>query len=472
MLRDVNIIITDGQMGAGATVGEGVHLKIGASPIVSEELIAIRGTYDAKRIKQLLGLSPLADACMDSVANGAGLIYCMPVKPSTAGSVDIVKHTGAGTGTVAIVGTPNNTYDVVINVTETGGLNEAAITYSLNAGVTVSDEITIPLNGSYILPDTGISLTFTEGVQKATSFIDGDTYTFTATAPQLTNADILTAIGKIKNLKETFEFVHIVGETVAATWAAVSTAQNTLVTTDKIPMMFILEAYKPNAEEGTQAYIDGLIKARKTVYNYDLQVVTARANYVRMDGTTRNINLAGVICGLYARAKVQQSIGRTSEFPLSEDKVLKLMPEGIDEHIQYLDEAGYLTLRKYVGLDGYYVTNARMMCPEGSDYKYAEHTRVKNKLMRKIRKEALMQLHTEIDLADVDGSLQVLTKFLETPIEDLVKAKEISSGRIMLADGQNADSIIESEKVSVKAKFTPKGYAREFEIDLGMEKLV
>ena len=83
-----------------------------------------------------------------------------------------------------------------------------------------------------------------------------------------------------------------------------------------------------------------------------------------------------------------------------------------------------------------------------------------------------MQLHTEIDLSDVDGSLQVLTKFLETPIEDMVKVKEISSGRILLADGQNADSIIETEKVSVKAKFTPKGYAREFEIDLGMEKLV
>ena len=472
MLRDVNITITDGQMGAGGTVGEGVHLKIGASPIDSQEPIIIRGTYDAKRINYLLGLSPLADACMDSVENGAGLIYCMPVKPSTVGSVSEVKHNGTGTGKVAIAGKPNNNYEVVISITENGGLNEAAITYSLNAGVTVSDEITIPLNGSYILPNTGLSLTFTEGLQKDSSFIDGDTYTFTATAPQLTNEDILTAIDKIKNLKETFEFVHIVGETTAATWAAVSTAQKTLVNTDKIPMMFILEAYAPKADEKVQVYVDGLIKARKTVYNYDLQVVTARANYLGMDGVIRNVNLAGLICGLYARAKVQQSIGRTSEFPLAEDKVRKLMPEGIEEQIQYLDEVGYVTLRKYVGLDGYYVTNARMMCPEGSDYKYAEHTRVKNKLMRKVRKEALMQLHTEIDLSDVDGSLQVLAKFLETPIEDMVKAKEISSGRILLADGQNADSIIESEKVSVKARFTPKGYAREFEIDLGMEKLV
>lgn len=472
MLKDVNITITDGQMGAGGTAGEGVHLKVGASPVGSEDLIAIRGTYDAKRIKQLLGLSPLADACMDSVENGAGLIYCMPVSPSTAGSAGAITHSGTGTGTIAVVGTPNNAYDVIITVTETGGLNAAAITYSLNGGLTVSDEITVPLNGSYTLLDTGMSLTFTEGANAATSFIKEDTYTFKATAPMLTNADILAAIGKIKNLKEAFELVHIVGETTAATWAAVSTAQQTLVSTDKIPMMFVLEAYAPESAEQAQDYSDGLIAARKTAYNFDLQVVTARANYLRMDGTTKNINAAGIVCGLYARAKVQQSIGRTSEFSLSEEKVLKLLPEGIEEYTQYLDEAGYLTLRKYVGLDGYYVTNARMMCPEGSDYKYAEHTRVKNKLMRKIRKEALMQLHTEIDLSDVEGSLQVLAEFLSTPISDMVSDKEISAGRILLADGQSADSIIESEKVSVKARFTPKGYAREFEVDLGMEKLV
>lgn len=472
MLRDVNITITDGQMGAGETAGEGVHLKIGSSPMEGGGLIPIRGTYDAKRIKYLLGLSPLADACMDSVENGAGLIYCMPVKPSTDGTVGAVAHKGTGTGKVAVTGKPNNAYSVVITVTEPGGLNEAAVTYSLNDGVTASEEMTIPLTGSYALPDTGLTLTFTEGAQKEGSFLETDSYSFAATAPALTNADILAAIDRIKNLNESFEFTHIVGETTAATWAAVSEAQKTLANADKIPMMFLLEAYAPGADESAQEYADSLIKARKAVYNYDLQVVAARANYLGMDGATRNTNLAGLVCGLYARAKVQQSIGRTTEFPLSESKIVRLMPEGIEEQLEYLDEVGYLTLRRYIGLDGCYVTNARMFCPEGSDYKYAEHTRVKNKLIRKIRKEALLQLHTEIDLSDVAGSLKVIAKFLETPIEQMIADKEISSGRVLVADGQSADSIVQTERVSLKARFTPKGYARELEVDLGMERLV
>ncbi|MEG1931292.1 MAG: DUF2586 family protein, partial [Anaerovorax sp.] len=81
MLRDVNIKVTDGQLGAG-TDSVGVHIKIGASPIISNEPILIKGSYDAKRIKFILGNCPLADACMDSVENGANIIYCIPALPS------------------------------------------------------------------------------------------------------------------------------------------------------------------------------------------------------------------------------------------------------------------------------------------------------------------------------------------------------------------------------------------------------
>lgn len=55
------------------------------------------------------------------------------------------------------------------------------------------------------------------------------------------------------------------------------------------------------------------------------------------------------------------------------------MPEGIEDHISELDDAGYLTWRKYYGIDGCYVNNARVLCREGSDYRYAEHVRVLNK---------------------------------------------------------------------------------------------
>lgn len=465
MLRDVNIKVTDGQLSAG-TDSVGVHIKIGASPMIGSEPILIKGSYDAKRIKSMLGNCPLADACMDSVENGANIIYCIPALPSKVGVVSAPVKTGTGTGTLVLSGIPNNSFDLVFDITETGGLNKATFTYSLNDGISTSEEITMPLSGTFIIPDTGITVKFAEGGQKDTSFILGDQIKAKATASSLTNSDILNAVGKIKNLNIAAEFVHIVGETSQETWAAVSAEQKALFETQKIAMLFLLEAYKPKEDETAEVYTDSLISARKGINNYDIQVVVARCNYVRMDKTIKNVNMAGIVCGWYASASVQKSIGKTSEFSLSETKGLTLMPPGIEDELERLDYAGFLTFRKYIGLEGLYVTNARVFCPEGSDYKYAEHVRVKNKIIRKIRKEALLQLQSEVDLTDVDGGLQAIGKILEAPLDEMVAAKEISAGRIIIPAGQD---ILKTEKVSLKVRFTPKGYAREFEIDLGME---
>ena len=40
------------------------------------------------KIRDRLGLSPLADSVMDSVENGASRIYCFPVKATTGIPVD------------------------------------------------------------------------------------------------------------------------------------------------------------------------------------------------------------------------------------------------------------------------------------------------------------------------------------------------------------------------------------------------
>ena len=96
MFGDVNITVQDGGLGL-ASSGEGVHVKIGASPAGPDPVI-IRGGMTAARIKELLGLSPLADAAMLSAENGAGKIICLPVAASTAGTVGAVTKDDAATG--------------------------------------------------------------------------------------------------------------------------------------------------------------------------------------------------------------------------------------------------------------------------------------------------------------------------------------------------------------------------------------
>lgn len=468
MLRDVKTTITDGGLAAGGTKGEGIHFKIGVSPVGAAEPIRINGTMNAKSIKEKLGMSPLADACMLSVENGSNIIYCIPVQGSVAGTIKEIQKSGLGKGNCTVEGKPYNDYDIAIRFEKQGGFNQAVFRYSIDNEFSYSDEITLSLNGEFELPQTGLKLKFTEdAVDKASSFQVGDSYKFSTTAPQMTNQDALTALEKMRASNISFEYVHIVGESTKTLWSALAIEAEKLLSEYHKPLFFILEARRQTPEEKTiDEYVQYLVGEQKGLISYDIQVVAARSLYTRMDGSTKDINNAGIVCGLYSKARVCQSIGETKVFSIPENKMLKLLPEGIENYISALDEAKYLTFRKYEGLENFYVTNARMMAAEGSDYQYAERVRVKNKIVRETRKEALLQLQSEVDMSDPEGSLQAIAKFIETPLDKMTTNKEISSARIVIPEGQD---VLTTEKLKLLIRYVPKGYIRELEIDLGME---
>ena len=466
MLRDVNTIITDGGLGVDTTKGVGVHFKIGVSPIESSVPIVITGTMNATKIKEKLGLSPLADACMDSVENGSNMIYCLPVSASVVGTIGTLAKVVTGLGQCTVTGEPNNAYEIIVKFTGAGGFNEAVLRYSVDGGYSFSDEITLSVNGEVSIPFTGVVFEFTENVVKADSFKIGDTYNVKTDAPQMTNEDVLGAIVKLRSTAYSFEFVHIVGESTKALWAAVSSEEQTFYEQYKKPLFFVLEARNITEDESLDEYAQYLVDERIGLQNYDIQIVTARSLYTRMDGTIHDINNAGIVCGLYSKSKVQQSIGEVKSFSISENKMLELLPVGIEDYIGILDETKYLTFRKYEGLEGNYVTNARMMCPDGSDYRYAEDVRVKNKIVKETRKKALLELQSDVDMVDVQGSLETMAKFIQIPLDIMARSKEISSAKIIVPEGQD---ILATEKLIIVIRYIPIGHIREIEIDLGME---
>ena len=60
MLRDVRSNVTDGLLGFATATGDGLHIKIGVSPSVTEKPITILGSMGASTIKSKLGPSPRA----------------------------------------------------------------------------------------------------------------------------------------------------------------------------------------------------------------------------------------------------------------------------------------------------------------------------------------------------------------------------------------------------------------------------
>ena len=128
--------------------------------------------------------------------------------------------------------------------------------------------------------------------------------------------------------------------------------------------------------------------------------------------------------------------------------------------------AGYLTFREYDGLDDLYVYHTKMMCPDGSDYRYAEDVRVRNQIVRETRKKALLFKNDDIDLTDIQGELEARAKFIATPLDRMVKNKEISSYEIIVKEGHE-ETFLEDETMRVKIRYLSRGYIREVEIDLG-----
>lgn len=485
MLRDVKSHVSDGLLGFATATGDGRHLKIGVSPVVSGVPIVVTGEMEAAQIKNRLGLSPLADAVMDSVQFGAARTYCLPVSATTAGELGNVSKTGDGGGEMTVDGSPTNAFSVIVKITAQGGLNSAAFVVSIDGGNTYTDELTVPVTGDYELEGTGLKLKFaeaTEEAQKPSSFLVNDTFSFKTTAPTMTNGDVLAAIEKLKNYAEEYEFIHIVGESDLPLWQAVSEAQVQLRDVYHKPVFVVFEAARPAPLQGgdVSPTADGegdltdwaleMEAKKKKVKNYDVQVVTAWGRLVKLDGTTQIVNLAGVVCGLYAKAAVQTSIGKTrteAGFGIPKTKLEELLPAELDNSIiEILDKAGYLTFREYDGLDDFFVYHTKMMSPDGSDYRYAEDVRVKNKIIREVRKEGLLLLNDDIDLEDVQGELETRAKFMFAPLQRMIDNKEISSAQITVPEGQEK-TILEDETMYVKIRYVSRGYLREIDVDIG-----
>lgn len=476
MLRDVKSTVSDGQLGFATATGDGQHIKIGVSPVESDVPIVITKDMNAATIKSRLGLSPLADATMDAVQFGASRVYCIPVKAATPGTVgEVKKEGGESGGTLTVEGTPTNAFGVIVRITAQGGLNTAAFAVSIDGGYTYTDEFTVPVSGSYALEGTGLTLKFAEAAaedQKPSSFLVGDSFAFTTTAPTMTNGEVLAAVEKVKNFSEEFEFVHVVGGSALPLWQAMDEAQKELFATYHKPAIILFEATYPEipANGDLTEWALQMEADRKKVKNYNIQVCTAWGRLVRLDGSTQVVNLAGLVSGLYARAPVHESIGKTrpeAGYGISKSRLLELVPAGYDSSIiELLDVAGYLTFREYDGLDDFFVYHTQMMSPNGSDFRYAEDVRVLNKVVRETRKEGLQFINDDIDLEDIQGELEARAKFLFVPLQRMIDAQEISGAEITVPEGQE-QTFLETEMMSVKVRYLSRGYIREVDIDIG-----
>lgn len=78
--------------------------------------------------------------------------------------------TNVGTGTIAVSGTPTDSFQIVLQIVQTGSLGFGQFKISLDGGTTYGANTTMPASGQYTVTGTGISLLF------GGSFVQNDLY--------------------------------------------------------------------------------------------------------------------------------------------------------------------------------------------------------------------------------------------------------------------------------------------------------
>lgn len=445
VLPDVDVEIQDGGLGLNGGVPSGIHVKIGSCTLAAVGSFFTITKPD--QVPEKLGSGPLADACLDSLQLGSQQVIAVVAAASVAGTNGAVAKMGTGTATNAVTGTPNNKYDVIIEILKGGTLNVAQYRFSIDGGDNWSPKKTVPTNGAVEITGTGVTITFTAGVPADGSFVEGDKYTFSTTAPAISNSDFLTALAVVKNNNMSYEFIHVVGQSAPALWAACGAEADTLFQ-NHVPMFFVMEARNIGAAETIDTYVSALITDAATFTHPRVKVVALRLETASLNGLIRDSNGSGLYCGILSKAKEHESPGKVMSFPVT--PAIAIKPNGInDGHIAQLDAARYVTFRRYEGLPGIYVTNGKTMAAPGSDYEYVETLRVANKAARLVRQAALFYAQSE---GDKDG-INNLKSNMEAPLDNMMGPDTKQIGGYKLTIDPNQDIITTKTLVTELAIF-------------------
>ena len=90
--------------------------------------------------------------------------------------------------------------------------------------------------------------------------------------------------------------------------------------------------------------------------------------------------------------------------------------------------------------------------------------RVVNRIVREVRQAGLPLLQEDIAVEDTQGELERRAKYMEAPLDDMVRNKEISSAQITVPEGQD---IIRNERMDVVVRYVSRGYIRTIHVDIG-----
>lgn len=424
------------------------------------------------------GQGPMPEAACRILKTAGGPIDVCKLTGSVVGTTSAVTATpvGAGTGTITLGGAPNDMYDATIEITVTGTVATGAFRFSLDGGNTYSQEYTIPSGGTFLIPNTGITLTFVPGAGP-TFFQDGDLHTWTSVAPHYNATDVSNAVTALLADPGEFAYMLFTGwETSAANAATMFAAIDTHLTSFENIYRYVRAIM--SAGNDTEANV---ITAWAASASNRISVMHGTADVVSGKGFegwgSPAMQTSTLLAARAAKALLSEDPGRVKSGAL-----VGASNPSHDEYLnEQLDQHKIGTVRTYAKKEGLFITNAWLKSSAGSDYRYWQHGRVMDTACDEVYQKQLLFISSE-PRTNSDGTVYELdARAFETDVENGLRNKLTRPNNASGRPGHASDlsytldrtvDLLATQTIESNFAVRPLGYPKQINTTLGFSNEV
>jgi len=383
----------------------------------------------------------------------------------TIGTDGTVVFSGSGNNGVTLsTACPVDAYALVVTCTSGGALGAAQFTYSLDGGNTTSGTLLVPASGKYVIPDTGILLTFTNAL------VTTDAWSCPVTTASYASGDLTTAMTAALADARTWGFVHVIGPASSVANAATLLASlDTQLATAASAYRFaagLLEVPTDTDANTISGFAASSSLRVAAVAGYEWQTSG-------LNGRQMSRPAAWTVAARAAQAAVSDDLGKVISGPLtgaSFKATNSALAAGRDETATPgLDAARFTTLRSLIGRQGVFITTGRIMAPGGSDYSLWQNRRVMDVACSTVRNTLLNFLNSSVRV-NKDGSIYendartIEAQCVADLNAALVQPGDASSASVVVNRSAN---ILSTQTLPVSIRVVPLGYAKTISVDIG-----
>lgn len=441
-----------------------------------------------------LGQGPLSEYVCKALDIAGGPVYAMRITQSAAGAFadttedDEATKTavagGTGTGTIGVTGTPLDAYNVRIEILTSGSVGAGRFRYTLDAHsllrsdqYTWSEPITIPSGGAFLIPNTGVTLTFVPGAggspSNTTFFQKGDVFVFSTSAPIYTSTQLATAVAALLANSTAFAALVVVGDHATGSAAAtIFAALATHVVSFESQFRYIgalMDAGNDNPATTITAFASQSSSRIGVAYG-DVAVASSkpfagwsmpRMSTLIMAASRAADSLISTDLGRYADGSLPGVLA------VSHDEFLTTL----------LDEHKFITTRTWQGVPGFYLTNGRIKSAPGSDFLYWQHRRIMDVacetviqaqlpfINRSVRTKQGSGAVDERDAINMEESVKsALTDNLLSPANAEGTAGHVSALDYVI---DRTNNVLTSSTILSSVAVQPLGYAKILQTSIG-----